>query len=432
MIFYCTCAIVTRYVLYFKVDRTITAIRYSELAMTPNETTPRDLPYGLKNNLAIPHLCARISLFSSRVFADPLSPKAKAKAAKAKAAQAEPAQAPGTTEAPKKAKGGLPVRPVLHGVLIGCLGAARVTQRMGEQLDQDDADVYYALLRCAWLQPEPAADQPLVFRITAAELLKLLGWGTDGYDYDKLHACIERLLAATFIFDVPGLDLIRRGGTHLLQRFQLTAAGPRKSVIYTVELDPDFAKLHRAGWSLAAVAQRNELSDPLAKALHAFFATQSLSRIKKPYSIAELRDVSGRGELAGTALKAVRMDRFFDTLEAALDELERVCGWNCSLYGKGARATVVVDRTPAPKEITPKATPKKSNTKNLALNKAVSKDLLDACGGDYNRAYAALARAANKAVTEQLAGAAMKKMAADDSLTAADAAHAVAKELLTA
>lgn len=382
--------------------------------MQPNLKTHRQLTHSRKEKQVVPHVCGQVPMFSSREYADDIDAKALA-----------------AREA-KGLKGGTLLRPVLRNEPLGTFGDITVTQLMGEQLDQGDADVYYHLVHRALLAPElpqiedasgKLMDAPVVLRVSAKELLDSLGRSDGGTEYTALDESITRLLAATFKLEVVDQDFRRKSGTHLVTRYEYVETLTSGAKMYEITLDKDFAKLHQAGWSLESVAERQALSSQLAKALHAFFVTQGPNIKGKPWSMPELLQITGRGALKGAGIPAVRMDKFVSSIQKALAELEKICGWSCSLRGKGAKAKLVVDHNP-PKAVSVTPSKKRKNPRVVA-GADTSKELIERYG--YARAMELLTAAGDRLLLEDARQAAARESTLNKAFAASLAEIADAK-----
>lgn len=147
----------------------------------------------------------------------------------------------------------------------------------GEELRQDDEDVYLQTLHLARLEGV-GSEVPFV----AHAMLNELGWTINSKSYERLSDSLYRLTVATVSFTVSGPNSMREGYTGSLLRsfvWREGADGPALRY-WRVTIEPTLAKLFdpayysRIGWD-----ERMDLP-PLAKWLHAYFSTHS-----NPYPI---------------------------------------------------------------------------------------------------------------------------------------------------
>lgn len=134
----------------------------------------------------------------------------------------------------------------------------------GEQFDQSDLDVYLELLNIAH---ETHFGVECCF--TAYGLLTALGRATGKANHKWLHSVLIRLCAGT-------VDMT----DHKVRYFGHLVDGGIKDEIskrYTIRINPDFARLFKAGmWSSLDIQQRRDLRrNQTAKALHAYYSTHA-------------------------------------------------------------------------------------------------------------------------------------------------------------
>ncbi len=146
----------------------------------------------------------------------------------------------------------------------------------GEQLSQTDLD---AVLEVYKLMEEQELVEGLAF--PAYALLKRLGWGTRGEDYERLHECLWRLCAATIEFHDQRYDF----AGHILEgvlRDNLTKE-------YRLRVDQDFMRFFRLSRASLDVEQRRALKrDETAKALHAYFSSHAAPSWHKFETLADI------------------------------------------------------------------------------------------------------------------------------------------------
>lgn len=147
----------------------------------------------------------------------------------------------------------------------------------GEELRQDDEDVYLQTLHLARLEG-PGNEVPFI----AHSMLNELGWTMNSKSYERLSDTLYRLTAATVSFTVSGAGGVREGYTGSLLRSFMWREGVDGPALryWRVTIEPTLAKLFdpayysRIGWDA-----RMELP-PLAKWLHSYYSTHT-----SPYPI---------------------------------------------------------------------------------------------------------------------------------------------------
>jgi hypothetical protein len=136
----------------------------------------------------------------------------------------------------------------------------------GEELRQDDEDVFLNLVHLA-------RSQPLGHEVsfTAYSMLKSMGWPTSSPSYERLRLCILRLTAnAVEIRFDAGSGKRGYGGT-LVQEFTFKDETDRQ---WKVRLNPKLITLFAAdAYTQLDWRQRLKLRSPLAKWLHGFYFT---------------------------------------------------------------------------------------------------------------------------------------------------------------
>jgi len=211
---------------------------------------------------------------------------------------------------------------------LACLGSMSVFQLAGEQLDQNDADVFYELLRRAIAQGDASAREARV-QFNRTELLTALGRARGGKTLKLLNESLERLTDATFYFEIPGLFT---GRSRLILK-ALTKEIHAQECDYDVLIDVELAKLFaREQWAFLRKKERDSLAgDPLAKGLHAYYATH-----KEPYPVLvdTLQGLMGR--------QTMQPSKFKKALSASLAKLKAVTGWHtCEIANAGDDAAKV-------------------------------------------------------------------------------------------
>lgn len=173
----------------------------------------------------------------------------------------------------------------------------------GEELRQDDEDVFLNLVHLA-------RSQPLGHEVsfTAYSMLKSMGWPTSAPSYERLRLCILRLTAnaVEIRFDV-GSGKRGYGGT-LVQEFTFKDENDRQ---WKVRLNPKLITLFGTdAYTQLDWRQRLKLRSPLAKWLHGFYFTH---REPFGYKVETLRGLCGSS--------AQQLYHFRNGLKKALDLL---------------------------------------------------------------------------------------------------------------
>jgi hypothetical protein len=188
---------------------------------------------------------------------------------------------------------------------ISVIGTGRIRYR-GEELRQDDEDVWLQVLHLARRQP---LGEWVEF--SAYGMLRELGWPPNGGSYQRLRECLERMQSTTL--SVYSERLKEGFSVSLIRKFRWKSAKRGCPERWQVFIEPEmkelFGDLHytRIEWE-----QRAKLG-PLAKWLHGLYASHG-----RPYPIRleTIRDGCG---------SQTRELRFFkQKLKAALRELVAV------------------------------------------------------------------------------------------------------------
>lgn len=192
--------------------------------------------------------------------------------------------------------------------VIAVLGDAEINYT-GEELRQDDEDVFLQLVHFARLSPLGTE-----MEFTGHSLLKTLGWPTNSRSYDRLRNTITRLSAT-------GLEV--RGESHgysgsLIRDFLWKEPDGRCSRVWKVRLEPRIVALFghmiytQLDWN-----QRLRLGN-LAKWLHSFYYTHA-----NPFPL----KVETIHRLCGSSTQS--LPKFRQLLKRALDELIEVGFFEC-------------------------------------------------------------------------------------------------------
>lgn len=216
-----------------------------------------------------------------------------------------------------------------------CLGSMSVFQLAGEQLDQNDADVFYELLRRVIAQGDASAREARV-QFNRLDLLKALGRTRGGKTITLLNESLERLTDATFYFEIPGLFT---GRSRLILKALTKEEMHAQEYDYDVLIDVELSKLFaRERWAFLRKKERDSLAgDPLAKGLHAYYATH-----KDPYPVLvdTLQALMGR--------QTMQPSKFKKALSDSLANLKAATGWHtCEIVNaRGDAAKVCVVKKP--------------------------------------------------------------------------------------
>jgi hypothetical protein len=212
----------------------------------------------------------------------------------------------------------------LENRLIASVDGIRI-KYTGWELEQSDLDVWEQVLHLCRQSPLGT-----VCQFKAGSFLKAIGRSCGKANYTWLSLVLSRLTACEVRFE-------RRGFTHgrgLIASYDID----EQSRLYRVCVDPDMAKLYRAGWSAIDWQQRQALKrKPLALWLHGFYASHAEPL---PLKVDTLRRLSGS--------KDKTLFSYRQKLRRALEELKAIgaiASWKIDKAG-----LVVVDRGEAPTE----------------------------------------------------------------------------------
>lgn len=227
---------------------------------------------------------------------------------------------------------------------IKCMGKMSVSQLSGEQLDQNDADVFYELLKRGLQQGDSSSREARV-QFNCGELIKALGRKKGGKTTKLLNDSIERLTDATFQFLIPELFT---GRSRLILKALTKENASGLECDYDVLIDVELANLFANGqWSFLRKKERAAIAgDPLAKGLHAYYSTH-----KEPYPILveTLQALMGR--------ESMQFSKFKRALEDSLANLKTATGWHTceiSQSGRHAGKVVILKQKPEAGKTSPK------------------------------------------------------------------------------
>jgi len=173
----------------------------------------------------------------------------------------------------------------------------------GELFNQHDLDLWEMLLHIGRRQPY---NKHIEFN--ARDLLKALGRGTGGGDYEELKEDISRLMSTVIeITFLKTKETFSGSLIHNLYRQEATQH-------YAISFDEELRKLYDTGYTHVDWTQRTKLKgDSLAKWLHGFYASHALPL---RYKVATLKELCGS--------KTVRLTDFRVALRKAFDKLKEV------------------------------------------------------------------------------------------------------------
>lgn len=173
-------------------------------------------------------------------------------------------------------------RQYLKDVTIAALDNIMITYR-GEELRQDDEDVFMQILHLARGQP---VGTEVVF--TAGAMMRELEWSRNARSTDRLINTINRLKASAITVRLA--DDSKGFSGSLIRKFSWQNEGGTSLRRWTVTLEPEIVQLFaphaysRVDWKI-----RLQLT-PLAKWLHTFYHSH---RNPYPYKVATLKTLSG-------------------------------------------------------------------------------------------------------------------------------------------
>lgn len=189
---------------------------------------------------------------------------------------------------------------------IHTLAGCQITYK-GEELRQDDADVFMQMVHLARTH---ALGERVEF--TAYSFLREIGWSCSQQSYERLRATLDRLQGTGLRITADGSSGEQYGFQGALVRmFSWKDDSDAPLARWVVYLEPTIVKLFAPdGYTQLWWAQRQRLKSALAKFLHAYYSTHAA-----PYAlkVLSLRELSGS--------KSGRVTDFRKALRAALDQL---------------------------------------------------------------------------------------------------------------
>lgn len=173
----------------------------------------------------------------------------------------------------------------------------------GQQLNQDDHDVFMQLIGMASHKPLGESVE-----IPASAILAGLGRGKGGKDHNQLKDEMHRLVTATVNIKCNGINFIG----HLVDSAIQDERQPQHKRHWNYRLNSDTAPLFsRTKYTLVDWEQRLKLKQKdLARFLHSYYASHSSPF---PVSVEFLRDISGS--------RTKELRKFRQNLKKALDAL---------------------------------------------------------------------------------------------------------------
>jgi len=152
----------------------------------------------------------------------------------------------------------------------------------GEQLDQNDLDLWLEILHLASNQP---ISNFIIF--SARSMLRTLGTASiSGKDIKRLRENIERLKLANLKIKTPEWSFM----ASLIDSVAMVEAGPEKGQI-AIKVNPQIASMFCANtWTQIELVHRRSLKTQLAQWIHGFYMTH---RNPKPMNITLIHDLSG-------------------------------------------------------------------------------------------------------------------------------------------
>lgn len=203
-----------------------------------------------------------------------------------------------------------------------------ILQVAGVRLSQSDADLFFWLVSRAYCSGAPEVEAQVCF--SAPEALSALGRARGGKTTNLLEQSLRRLHDADFLFKVPNLV----GQSRLLSSVEhLPLSAPAQE--YAVTIAADVASLLSVReWFILRGGERDQLAgEPLARGLHAFYASHSM----RPYPMwtSTLKRLMGR--------ESMQESKWLHALDNALAKVKAASGWGqCERLQSGEFAGKVV------------------------------------------------------------------------------------------
>lgn len=188
---------------------------------------------------------------------------------------------------------------------IAVIGEGRITYT-GEELRQDDEDVWLQIMHLARRQP---LGEWVAF--SAYAILKALGWPNSGQSYTRLRECLVRMNATALT--VHSKRLGKGSSVSLIRKFEWEDAQGRRFGQWRVWIEPEmkalFGDVH---YTHLEWRQRLNLG-PLAKWLQGIYGSHAEPFPMKVHTLRQ-----------GCGSEAKELWKFREKLRAALNELKAV------------------------------------------------------------------------------------------------------------
>jgi hypothetical protein len=177
--------------------------------------------------------------------------------------------------------------------LVASVGGFSITYT-GDELRQDDEDVFLQITHLARLQPLGT-----IVQFTAHSMIVELGWTCNSESYERLRNCFDRLKATALTVALQ--DGSRGYSGSLIRAFQWIGQDGRPMQRWQILLEPEILALY-GPTTMSRLEWRMRLAlPPLAKWLHGFYSTHA---VPFSYSVAKLK------ELCGSRIKELRQFRY--------------------------------------------------------------------------------------------------------------------------
>lgn len=203
-------------------------------------------------------------------------------------------------------------------LLLPSIAPYRIEQVAGSRLSQTDADLFFWLLSRAYRSGAPTGGAWVFFK--RSEALAALGRTRGGKTDALFDESLNRLYAADFAYEVPGVA----GRSRLVSCIERFESGEKPYDYKVMVSDGVAALLDDGEWLVLQGKVREELArDPLAKGLHAFYASH---RTAFPMLPITLKRLMGR--------ESMQDSKWRHALEASLERVRVATGWVQCEIGK--------------------------------------------------------------------------------------------------
>lgn len=238
-----------------------------------------ELPHGIGRNFIAPRAMLQGAVFSSQIF----------RGRTARPDYSTPAQ-------------------------VAAYGNTRVIQTRGEQLDQNDADVYFELVRRATEKDE------LRIEVKSDEFLSAINRERGTGSRIWLEESIERLKNASFVFEITELPFEAILIVSVERNTDTKAAAD-----FIIVLASEMGEVFKAGKTIIKTSERRALKqDTLAKSLHSFFSSHS-KKFESKIGIEKLMKITGR--------ETTQKSKFKVALTESIAVLKAATGWIINFDG---------------------------------------------------------------------------------------------------